>query len=114
MGTLQPLPEHHHPPAPGGPESQTISLHGCADWKGHEGIVGNRGMFHPDITISLPVHNCDNGGKQNNICTPCTSQLTMFHNYRIQQSLHNTEKQQQSYQKSGLLNQVIEELLPQL
>ena len=94
MGTLQPLPEHHHPPAPGGPESQTISLHGCADWKGHEGIVGNRGMFHPDTTIYLPVHNCDIGGKQNNISTPCTSQLTVLLNYKIQHSLHNTETQQ--------------------
>ena len=57
MGTLQPLPEHQHPPVPGGPESQTISLTGCGDWKGHEGWVGIRGMFHPDTTMSLPVHN---------------------------------------------------------
>ena len=63
--------------------SQTISLPGCGDWKGHEGIVGNRGMFYPDTTMSLPVHNSNNGGKQNNIFTFCTSQLTMFLNYSI-------------------------------
>ena len=63
--------------------SQTISLPGRGDWKGHEGIVGNRGMFYPDTTMSLPVHNSNNGGKQNNIFTLCTSQLTMFLNYSI-------------------------------
>ena len=79
-------PASSRAPAPScsrGSWSQTISLPGCGDLKGHEGLVGIRGMFYPDTTMSLPVHNSNNGGKQNNIFTLWTSQLTMFLNNSI-------------------------------